>query len=124
MYSNTLIVHCHQGDIMIKEEPAAANVIVLSDSNKNQPENGTRWTNANLPFGSRKDNVWRRMYIPMYTTFVAGYKDPWAVSDDEAVEAMQRTWDKVYLNRGRTPDIQHQVVLNNAVFSIVCMAVL
>jgi hypothetical protein len=95
----------------------------LSDSHENQPENGTRWTNADLPFGCRKDNVWRRTYIPTYITFVAGYRDPWTVGDDDAVTAMQKTWNKVYLNRSRMADIQHQVVVNNAVFSIVSMAV-
>jgi hypothetical protein len=64
------------------------------------------------------------MYIPTFAVFVGGYRDPWIVSDEDAIEAMQKSWNKVFLNRRHAGDIQHQVTLNGPVFSIVSMTVL
>ena len=116
-------MRCHQGSIKAKEELGADDVIVLSDGNDNQLESGSRWTNAHLPPGSRRDNAFRRKHVTTVAVFVAGYKDPWIVSDEDAILVMQKIWDKVFLNSSH-PDIQHQVVLNGPVFSIVSMAVL
>jgi hypothetical protein len=116
-------VRRHQGSIKVKEEPGADNVIVLSDNNDNQLESGSRWTNANLPPGCQRDNAWRRIYVTTFAGFVAGYRDPWIVNDEDAIKAMQKIWDKCFLNNSH-PDIHHRVTLNDPVFSVVSMAVL
>ena len=59
------------------------------------------------------------MYIPTYLTFVARCEDPWVIPDDKAIDAMQKTWDKVYVGRIGLQDIMHKVIANKAVFSIV-----
>jgi hypothetical protein len=61
---------CHQGSIKVKEEPGADNVIVVSDSNDNQLDSGSRQTNANLPLGCQRDNTWRRTYVTMVAVYV------------------------------------------------------
>jgi hypothetical protein len=59
------------------------------------------------------------VFIPTYVNFVAAYKDPWFVNDEDALNAMQEVWDVVFLNRSSSEDIPHVIELNMAVFSIV-----
>jgi hypothetical protein len=79
----------------------------------------SRFVNANLPTGCNKANAWRRNYIPTYTAFVAAYRDPWVVEDEDAIAAMQLAWNAVFINRISGEDIPHTVTLNQAVFCIV-----
>jgi hypothetical protein len=89
---------------------------------KSQITTGTRkFVNKDLPAGYDAGNMWRRAYIPTYISFVAGYKDPWFVEDAHAVIGMQEVWDRIYINNSNiTQKIPHTIVLNQAVFSIVC----
>jgi hypothetical protein len=57
-----------------------------------------KFINSDLPVGCDKGNKWRRAFVPTYISFVASHIDPWSVDDDEAVLAMQLSWNMVYLH--------------------------
>jgi hypothetical protein len=78
-----------------------------------------RWNNSHLPPSSLSNNSWRRVFIPTFINFLATYTDPWVIEDAEAIKAMQKIWDHIYLNRPGFPDIPYAVVTNQAVFSVV-----
>jgi hypothetical protein len=84
-----------------------------------KPPANKKFVNKQLPAGCEKGNRWRRVFIPTYISYVAGYKDPWFVDDDDAVDAMQHIWDRVFSSDG----IVHVVEVNDSVFSIVSTAV-
>lgn len=74
-----------------------------------------RATYNNLPSGSLDGNIWRRRYVTSYIKFVAGYKNPWTVPDNVAIETMQKIWDAVYRDK-----IRYTIELNDACFRLVC----
>jgi hypothetical protein len=113
------LVNFYQGEIRIAKEPNPVTDHHNICDTEAEPENGSRWTNRDLPVGTHRDNMWRRVYIPTYVTFVACYQDPWIIPDHRGIEAMQKAWDKVYVGRAGLQDILHKVVANQAVFSIV-----
>ena len=75
-----------------------------------------KFINGDLPVGCEKGNKWRRTFIPTYIAFVASHTDPWSVDDDEAVTAMQLSWNAVYLNTTLMPQV---VRVDDAIFFIV-----
>jgi hypothetical protein len=76
-----------------------------------------KFTNKSLPEGCQESHRWRRSLVPTYIHFVAACKNPWSVDSDEAVSALQKIWRAVYGDK-----IQHTVKVNEAVFSVVCLA--
>jgi hypothetical protein len=126
----TAVSHCHtsfmswnshqyiyfQGIVAIKNEGNDEEILV----DKEGPGGGSIWwNNSHLPRSSLSNNSWCRVFIPTLINFLATYKDPWAIKDSEAIRAMQKIWDCVYLNRFGFPDIPYTVVANQAVFSVV-----
>jgi hypothetical protein len=87
----------------------------IKTENKNSGRATTKFNNSHLPSGCQDGNRWRRIFVPTYITFVAGYDNPWSVTDDDAVPAMQAIWNKVYDN----PKITHKIEAQQAVFSVV-----
>ena len=87
----------------------------------NQQVGRKKFVNGDLPEGCEKRNRWRRVFIPSYIHFIASYSDPWSMNDDDIIEAMQSTWDEVFVDSidkyGEC--IPHVVEINEAVFSIV-----
>jgi hypothetical protein len=75
-----------------------------------------KFINSDLPVGCDKGNKWRRAFVPTYISFVASHIDPWSVDDDEAVSAMQLSWNMVYLHAPIRPQV---VQVNDAIFFIV-----
>ena len=76
---------------------------------------GKKFVNKQLPVGCERANKWCHVFIPTYVNYVAGYKDPWFVDDDDAINAMQHAWDHIFDSDG----IAHVVEVNDTVFSIV-----
>jgi hypothetical protein len=74
-----------------------------------------KFNNSHLPAGCQDGNRWRRVFVPTYIGFVAGYRDPWTVNDKNAVAIMQAIWNKVYEN----PRIAYQIEPQQEVFSVV-----
>jgi hypothetical protein len=101
----------YQGVIAIKDEPIEA-------PHAGKMQSGP-FKNTDLPKGYNVGNAWRRIFIPTYTSFVSASKDPWNVDDGEAVVAMQKIWDVVYVAGNKGNKIPHKVLANQAVFSVV-----
>jgi hypothetical protein len=73
-----------------------------------------KFKNENLPEGATANNMWRRVFIPTYITYIASSEDPWVVDDDDALASMQIIWKAVYAQK-----LTHIITLNGAVFHIV-----
>ena len=75
--------------------------------------------NHYLPHGCQDDNVWHHIFIPTYFTFIAAYNDPWVVKDKDAIQALQKIWNHMYVSHQNSVDIPHTVLVNKAVFKVV-----
>ena len=85
-------------------------------SDSGQPDKSQ---NRYLPHGSQDGNVWRRVFVPTYFTFIAAYDDPWVVKDKDAIQALQKIWNHVYVGRQNSVDIPHTILVHKAVFKVV-----
>lgn len=81
-------------------------------------ENPTRkvpkFTNASLPEGCLDEHVWRRVVVPTYLQYAASCDDPWVISDENAIKAMQKIWNTIYERK-----IKHTVSSISPVFRVV-----
>ena len=75
---------------------------------------GVKYKNSDLPDGCLSNNVWRRIYVPTYLTYVASYDDPWTLKDSDGINAMQCIWDDIYGHK-----VKYTIKVNDAVFNIV-----
>jgi hypothetical protein len=74
-----------------------------------------RAKNEDLPDGCQDQGRWRKIFIPTYITYLAGYKDGWIVGDTDAINALQKIWKAVYGD-----EIPYTIEVNDAVHAIVC----
>jgi hypothetical protein len=71
-----------------------------------------KFKNDDLPLGCKPK--WRSVFVPTYMKFIATYNNPWAVDDDDAVNALQAIWNAIYGSK-----IPEEIDTKSAVFEIV-----
>src|ERR1700679_2956509 len=59
---------------------------------------GKKFTNSELPSGAQDSGVWQQVFIPTYVQYLASQNsnDAWSISDDEAIQLMQKIWKFIY----------------------------
>ena len=77
-----------------------------------------KWSNNDLPAGCTENNVWRRVFIPTFFTFLAASACPWTINDEVAAQGLQKIWNMTYHNWPGKPNHFHLVLPQRAVFSI------
>jgi hypothetical protein len=83
----------------------------------------SNFVNHDLPAGAMDGNCWCRVFIPMYITIVATYRDPWTIKDEDAIVTLQQVWNGIYLKRAVFANIPYTIQLHDTIFSIVSCTV-
>ena len=92
---------------MVKEEHAPL---------QKRTSGGKKYTNADLPPGALDNGVWRQVFIPTYVQYLASQdsNDTWSISDNDAVQLMEKIWKFVYGHR-----VPYHVTINRLAFFLV-----
>jgi len=78
---------------------------------KTQKSKTSTFSNNKLPKGCLEDDRWHRIVIPTFIWWVAHQKNPWEISEAEALVALQYIWSAAY---GKV--IPYMITLDNPVF--------
>jgi hypothetical protein len=70
-----------------------------------------KWTNQDLPYGTYRS--WSNVFIPTYLAFVGAQRNPFTITSEELVGAMQEAWDLIY------PSTPYEIKPRTAVFDLV-----
>jgi hypothetical protein len=77
---------------------------------------GKKYTNNELPSGAQDNGIWRQVFIPTYVQYLASRtsNDTWTISDDDAIQLMQRIWKFIYGAR-----VPYRIKVKGPVFFLV-----